>query len=129
MSRARAVGLLRDRMDFAVLGAVLIGLQFTSHHIPIGVYAIGLVSGAAPSLPGYLPPRHTREDDVARRAQFGKPVGFPFGPHFKISGITSRPADVLTVVLAVVAMVGLYLFLRHSRTGVALRGAAENANR
>src|SRR5256885_733990 len=78
---------------------------------------------AAPASPPHsLVPRLT--GDSARPPPSGRRLGFRVGPGFTVSGVVCRPADGLPVVLAVAAMIGMWLVLRHSRTGVALRGAA-----
>jgi branched-chain amino acid transport system permease protein len=57
-----------------------------------------------------------------------RPVATPFGGfHFSIAPITFGFPQVFTVSAALLAMLGLTLFLRRTRWGQAVRGAAENS--
>ena len=53
----------------------------------------------------------------------------PFDWHFTIAPAVFHSEDILTALVAVAAVIGLGLFLRFGRTGVALRGSSENPQR
>lgn len=53
----------------------------------------------------------------------------PFDFTVRISGILFHAADVLTVVIAALASVGLFVYLRSSATGTAIRASSENPAR
>src|SRR5439155_13723363 len=68
-------------------------------------------------------PKLFNDKDLSGAAR--PPVDFRF--HFDVS--VFHLADLLVILTAAAAMVGLAAFFRHSRTGVAVRASAENADR
>jgi branched-chain amino acid transport system ATP-binding protein len=57
------------------------------------------------------------------------PVSLPFDATFRISGVLFHAVDVIIVVAAVAVSLGLYVYLRKSATGTAIRAASENPDR
>jgi branched-chain amino acid transport system permease protein len=56
-------------------------------------------------------------------------VAAPFDIHFTVAPVRFNAPDVLSVLFAVAALVGIVWFLRRTRTGVAVRASAENPDR
>lgn len=123
----------------ALIGlAVELGLMRRFLHAPrlvltvVTIALIGVLAGAAQTvsgLPGLFP---DRQDRTVEELSGSAPIPLPFsGFKFRIG---SLPLDfgfphLLAIGLSIVALIGLSLFLRYTRFGIAIRAAAENAER
>lgn len=81
-----------------------------------------LLAGIAAALPGMF-------DPTTQGVQLTNPVPVPLHVAITVAPTTFTATDVLTVTAVVLACAGLAWFLRRSRRGVAVRGAADNAQR
>ena len=99
--------------------------------LTVATIALGQSSTAStfflPRLYGYTP----RPDDPTGLATYpASTPATPFGDwSFAWGPVVFRGAHVLTIVVAMLAMVLLAVFFRYTSAGVALRGAAENTSR
>lgn len=111
----------------ALLGALtellVIRRFFNASRLVVTVATIG-VAGAMSAIAGYVP-------DMLGDSNFvpGQPSTPLTRLHWQVSPVVFTGDDLLLVVVAVAAFIGLAVFLRVSRAGVAVRGAAENADR
>jgi branched-chain amino acid transport system permease protein len=81
-----------------------------------------LLAGVAAALPSLF-------DSTTPGVQLSNAVPLPLHLSFSISPTTFTTADVATVAAVLLAGAGLSLFLRRSRRGIAVRGAADNPDR
>jgi branched-chain amino acid transport system permease protein len=77
---------------------------------------------------GWLPNQLASEEQLEQEIQLTA-AGPPFQLSFKLGGQVFDASDVLTVIAAVLAVVLLTLYFKLSPTGIAIRAAAENADR
>jgi len=102
---------------------LLIRRFFTAPRLVVTVVTIGigqLLSGLAGGIPGLLGDSHF---------QPGQPTTPLTDFHWQAFPVVFTGDDLLLVVASVAAFIGLAVFFRTSRKGVAVRGAAENADR
>lgn len=88
------------------------------------IFVVQVLAGLRDPLVRWL----TTEDQQAIGVP-GGPVGPPVGFSFSVGGVTFSMVDLLAVVTAAVAVLGLTWYLRGTRTGNAIRAAADNRER
>ena len=89
---------------------------------------ITIASGALAQTLGGFVLRKAFGGETEAAARFGN-AALPIGGRIRISPIFFGAADILAALVLVVVAVGLTVYLRRSSTGIAMRGAAENAER
>lgn len=91
------------------------------------------VSQALPAIGGLLTDMLTTSTQRQAGLAIGAATPLPFDFTFQISGggvpVLFHAVDVITVVAALAAAMGLAIYLRASATGTAIRAAAENSSR
>lgn len=116
-----AAGLTAALVLGVLVEALIIRRFFTAPRLVLTVATIGVaqvLSGGALFLPRAF-------GDTS----FGTRLAPPFEADFEIGGTTFNANDVLTMLVVPTCLVALALFLQRSRVGVAIRGAAEHADR
>ena len=88
------------------------------------VFVVQLLAGVQGALPNFLLTKDQRDRDIVSGA-----VRAPVDATVRFGGALFHLADILTVVLAVVALAGLVAFLARSSTGRHIRAASDNRDR
>lgn len=101
-------------------------LVVTVASIFLGPAAGALVAGDGSG--GFLVNTLTTEDQREQGIQIGN-APLPFDFTWSVGPVDLHAPDVLTLIIASAAAIGLYAFFRVSSTGTAIRAAAENADR
>ena len=90
----------------------------------VTIFVVQLLGGIQGLIPQLLSTEEQREIGI----QLGA-VGPPFEWTIEVAPATFHTADILTVILSVLAVGGILVWLRYSSTGVAIRASAENPDR
>jgi len=123
-------------LSFAIAVALSALLAYLAHTLLVRRFARAprlvatvLTIGIAQLLAGIAAALPSMFDSTTPGVQLSNAVPIPAGVAVTIAPITFTASDIATVVAVGLACAGLALFLRRSRRGIAVRGAADNALR